>query len=114
MHRSSVFCPIGPAHNPGIQATVTSGLRPPVPGPDADRWASSSRARKRHHDSMPSPANGFVLACTVGIAATRIVSRRTRNSPHTIRTHSGPCSLFLCLADRGPEEEPWSESPLPA
>jgi hypothetical protein len=24
-------------HNPGMQATVTSGLRPPVPGPDADR-----------------------------------------------------------------------------
>jgi len=23
--------------NPGMQATVTSGLRPPVPGPDADR-----------------------------------------------------------------------------
>jgi hypothetical protein len=42
MNGSSVVCSLcGPAHNPGIQATVTSGLRPLAPGPDADRYASA-------------------------------------------------------------------------
>ena len=32
--------------NPGVQATVTSGLRPLAPGPDANRWATASPSQE--------------------------------------------------------------------
>jgi len=52
MHSLSKLTP-----NRGMQATVTSGLRPPVPGPDANRYAAFDAAPYSLHDGCGSAEN---------------------------------------------------------
>jgi hypothetical protein len=75
MHSRLACCSLrGPAHNRRLQPTVASGLRPPAPAAEPQRWASRNR-RAMKQPSAPGrlvclALSALLYGCTDG--ATRI------------------------------------------